>query len=126
MVVDPAALPKLIAGVEESGGLYLTYADEPVADAPTSSSTVGLADLLRRRREETRRLLAKGGLVICFAYPDVPHPNVTGFTGCHRYYWLPAPEGTDYGLKYLLPGEGVSVSGTDYEHPFADYLERHR
>jgi hypothetical protein len=126
MVVDPAALSKLIAGVEETGGLYLTYADEPVADGPTSSTTVGLADLLRRRREETQRLLAKGGLVVCFAYPDVPHPNVTGFTGCHRYYWLPAPGGTDYGSKYVLPGEGVSVTTTDYEHPFADYLERHR
>src|SRR5690606_16726411 len=96
VVVEPAqAVSRMIEGVIK-GEQYKTYDDIPVADGPTTSETVGLADLLRRRRDETERLLGRGGLVVVFAHPDVPHPRVSGFTGAHRYYWLPAPEGKDY------------------------------
>jgi len=87
---------------------------------------VGLADALRRRQEETQRLLARGHLVVCFAYPDVPHPRVTGFSGCHRYYWLPAPAGLTYAPPHLMPGEGTEVLSTQTDHPFAPYVDRFR
>lgn len=127
IVVDPAeGVSKFIDSITRSGEAFVTYADEPVEDGPTTSHSIGLADLLRARRDETDRLLSRGGLVVCFAYPDVAHANVTGFTGCHRYYWLAAPFGTDYGPAFVKPASGIHVKATDYEHPFADYLERFR
>ena len=124
IAVDPAeAVSKLVEGVTRSGAAYSTYDEQPIVSGPTTAAGVGLADLLRRRREETERLLARGGLVVCFAYPDAPHPDVSGFTGCHRYYWLPAPAGRDYGPEYVKAAGGRRVSATDFEHPFADLLE---
>ncbi len=124
VIVDPArAVSNFITELTQSGETYVTFSDEPVLDGPTTDAAVGLADLLRQRRGETERMLAKGGLIICFAYPDVPHPKVSGFTGCHRYYWLPAPLDSDYGPAYLQPATGKHVSGSDYENPYADFLE---
>jgi hypothetical protein len=127
IIVDPAqGISELIEGILRHGASQLTYSDEPIEDGPTTATATGLTDLLRRRRDETERLLARGGLVICFAYPDVPHPRVSGFPGCHRYYWLPAPSGGDYSQTYLKPAHGTTVTVTDYEHPFADVLEKQR
>ena len=125
IVVEPQqAISKMIAEVVNgTGETPLTYDDEAVLDGPTTADTVGLADLLRRRRDETERLLSRGGLVVVFAHPDVAHSNVSSFTGAHRYYWLPAPEGKDYGTSYLKPAGGTQVKPLDYQHPFADYLE---
>lgn len=124
VVVDPAeAVSKLVGEVTAGGGDYATYDDVPIVAGPTTADAVGLADLLRRRREETERFLAKGGLLVCFAYPDVPHPDVPGFTGCHRYYWLPAPAGKDYGPGYVKPAGGRQVRAADFEHAFAGFLE---
>ncbi len=127
VIVDPGiAVSQLVLGIVDNGTAYTTHNDEPVLDGPTTDTSVGLADLLRQRRAEMQRFLAGGGLVVCMAYPDVPHPRVAGFTGCHRYYWLPAPPDRDYGPKYLLPAAGRHVSPSDYEHPFADYLDTMR
>ena len=127
IVVDPAvAVSEMVEGVVRDGISYTTYNEEAVANGPTTANTVGLTDLLKRRASETERLLGRGGLVVCLAYPDVPHPNVAGFTGCHRYYWLPAPHGADYGHAYLVPAGGTEVRITDYEHPFAEFFERHK
>ncbi len=125
IVVDPsAAVSQLIEGVTSGSGAYRTYTEEPVEDGPSTAGAAGLTDLLRRRQDETERLLARGGLVVCFAYPDAPHPRVSGFTGCHRYYWLPAPPGCSYGRPYVSPANGVEVEATDFEHPFAPYIEQ--
>jgi hypothetical protein len=127
IIVDPLeAVSRLIDGVVRDGTGFFTYHDEPITDGPSTSESVGLADLLRRRRLETERLLARGGLVVCFGYPDLPHPNVSGFTGCHRYYWLPAPTGTDFGPNYIKAAGGRNISVTDFEHPFANYLDSRR
>jgi hypothetical protein len=127
MIVDPAeAVSRFIEGIVNTGESFATYNNEPVLDGPTTAESVGLADLLRRRRNETERFLAAGGLIVVMAYPDVPHTRVSGFTGAHRYYWLPAPEGYDYGMNTLQPASGKHVAPTDFEHPFADYLEAMR
>jgi hypothetical protein len=127
IVVEPSeAVSRFVEAVSAGSGSYLTYDDIPVAEGPTNADNVGLVDVLRRRRDEVERLLARGGLVVCFGYPDVPHPRVAGFTGCHRYYWLPAPPGFDYGAAHVKPASGRSVRVTDWEHPFAAYLDAQR
>lgn len=126
LVVDPSTLSQLIEQVVDATGEFATHFDYPVANAITSPLAVGLGDLLRRRQEETARLLARGGLVVCFAYPDVVHTRVVGFTGCDRYYWLPAPPGMQYREPHLVPAEGTEVFPTDLDHPFAPYIEAYR
>ena len=127
IIVEPnEAVSKLIQGVIHDGGAFETYEEEPVTDGPTTAEAVGLVDLLRRRREEVERLLGRGGIVVVFAHPDVAHPGVPGFGGAHRYYWLPAPTGQDFGATYVKPASGTQVKPIDYEHPFADFLERLR
>ncbi|HEY7268225.1 MAG TPA: hypothetical protein VH951_00225 [Dehalococcoidia bacterium] len=127
IIVEPAiAVSEMIEGIVRDGMSFTSYNEEAVENGQTTASTVGLTDLLHRRAEETERLLARGGLVICFAHPDVPHPRVSGFGGCHRYYWLPAPAGAAYGPPYLKPAGGTEVKATDFQHPFADFFERQR
>jgi hypothetical protein len=126
LVVDAASVSHTIEEVVDQSQERLTYAEQPVVNGPTSPTAVGLADALRRRQEETQRLLARGHLVVCLAHPDVPHPRVTGFPGCHRYYWLPAPAGLTYAPPHLMPGEGTEVLSTEADHPFAPYIDRFR
>jgi hypothetical protein len=126
MVVDPASVSQVIEDVAQGRAERATHFDQPIVNELTSPAAVGLADLLHRRQEETARLLARGGLVACFAYPDVPHPSVVGFSGCHRYYWLPAPSGLDYGPGLLAPGDGSDVLPTESDHPFAPYVDEFR
>lgn len=126
MVVEPSALSHLIEQLVDSTAEHATHFDQPVANAATSPVAVGLADLLRRRQEETARFLARGGLVVCLAYPDVMHMRVVGFTGCDRYFWLPAPPGMQYREPHLLPAEGTEAFPTDLDHPFAPYIQAYR
>lgn len=127
VIVDPAeAVSKLVEGIVQQGQSYATYNSEPVLDGPTTAEAVGLADLLQRRRRETERFLARGGLLVVMTHPDVAHRGVSGYGGAHRYYWLPAPVDADYGPRFLEPAAGTHVAPTDYLHPFADYLESMR
>ncbi len=126
LVVDPAALSQLIEQLIDSAAAYATHFDQPVANAATSPLAIGLADLLRRRQDETARLLARGGVVVCLAYPDVVHTRVVGFTGCDRYFWLPAPPGMQYREPHLLPADGSEAFPTDLDHPFAPYIQAYR
>ncbi|HLG11483.1 MAG TPA: hypothetical protein VI876_06960, partial [Dehalococcoidia bacterium] len=124
LLIDPSeGVSKFVEQVARGEGAYQTYDDIPVVEGYTSAETVGVVDILRRRREETERFLARGGLVVCFAYPDVAHPDVTGFTGFHRYHWLPAPAGCDYGSSYVKAASGRAVKVIDWEHPFANLLD---
>lgn len=124
--VDPAALSRLIEALVDGEEQHATHFEEPVGNGLTTADKVGLADLLRQRQDETARLLAAGRAVICFAYPDVPHPRVAGFTGCDRYFWLPAPSGMQYREPHLLPAEGTEVVVSDPAHPFAPYIQESR
>ncbi len=126
LVVDAASISQAIEEVVDQTEERVTFAQEPVVNGPTSPTAVGLVDSLRRRQQETQRLLARGHLVVCLVYPDVPHTRVAGFTGCHRYYWLPAPPGLAYAPPHLMPGEGTDVIPTEPDHPFAPYIDHCR
>ena len=126
LVVNPQALSQLIEDVVSGGEAHTTGSRQPVANAPTTPDAVGLADLLRDRQEETARLLARGGLVVCFAYPNVVHQRVAGFTGCDRYFWLPAPPGLQYREPFLRRGEGATIIPTEHDHPFGPFVHQYR
>jgi len=124
LLIDPMlGVSKFVEDVARGEGDYKTYDDLPIAEGFTNADAVGVVDILRRRHDETERFLTRGGLVVCFAYPDVAHNRVLGFTGFHRYHWLPAPEGTNYGAEYLKPANGRAVKVLDWEHPFAGFLD---
>jgi hypothetical protein len=85
--------------------------------------TFSLAELLRLRRLEAERALARGGTIVCFAYPDVAHEGIAGLPAWRRYDWLPAPNGFTF-ADHLLAGYGkLGVELTDAGHAFAPYVE---
>jgi hypothetical protein len=126
MVVDPEALSRLIEETVDQAAEYVTAERQLVVNGATSPLATGLADLLRRRQSEAERLLANGGCVVCLVRPDIVHHRVSGFTGCDRYFWLPAPAGLQYREPHLMPGHGQGILVTDYDHPFATYVESFR
>lgn len=123
IVVDPGSFSGLIEEVIEGSGEARTFHEEPVVNGPTTPGAVGLADVLRDRQRQTHRLLAAGGLVVVFAYPDVVHTRVAGFTGCDRYFWLPAPAGVAWREPFLVRAGGERVREIAKEHPFAPVVE---
>ena len=126
VVVSPVALSLLIEEVVDASAEHTTRAGERVVNGPTTPDGVGLADLLRDRQEETARLLSRGGTVVCFAYPNVVHGRVTGFAGCDRYFWLPAPAGVHYGEPFLRRGTGSEMIVTEHDHPFGPFVAQFR
>jgi hypothetical protein len=126
LVVDPQALSGLIEAVVAGGKEHTTRSGERVLNAPTTPDAVSLADLLRDRQEETARLLARGGLVVCFAYPNVVHHRVAGFSGCDRYFWLPAPAGLQYREPFLRRGVGSEIIPMEHDHPFGPLVDQFR
>ncbi len=126
VVVDPEAVSRLIEEIVDQTADHATAEHQPVVNGATDPLATGLADLLRRRQEETARLLANGGAVVCLVRPDVMHYRVAGFSGCDRYFWLPAPAGLQYREPHLMPGSGQGLLVTDYDHPFATYVESFR
>ena len=126
IVVDPKALSLLIEQVLDGSEEHTTRSGERVLNTPVAATAVGLADLLRDRQDETARLLARGGLVVCFAYPNAVHHRVAGFSGCDRYFWLPAPAGLQYREPFLRRGNGNEIIPLEHDHPFGPFMQQFR
>ena len=123
VVVDMAALSDVVEEVIAGSAEHKTFAGQAIVNGPSGPQTFSLAELLRLRRLEAERLLALGGVVACFALPDVAHEGIESLPGWRRYDWLPEPEGFSY-TEQLLAGYGkLGVELTDREHPFAPYVE---
>ena len=120
LIVDPRALSQLIDEVVQGTKEHTTRSGERVVAGPAGAGQIALADLLRDRRDETERLLARGGLVVCFARPGSAHE------GLDHYGWLPAPEGTAYAEPFLRRGTGTEISVARDDHPFAPLLMQWR
>jgi len=123
MLVEPSALVQAVEEITGGGGTHATAADEPVVNAPTRGPNVGLGDFMRRRRDETQRLLDRGGTVAVFARPNYPLTFVSGFGGADQYSWLPTPVGLSYGEPYLMPAFGTQVVLTDSASSVAPFIE---
>ncbi len=126
LFVDPASITasvqSLLAGERE----FDAFDGRPVLNAPTTASGVSAADQLRRRLDETRRVLETGGTVIVLARPNAVQGGVTGFEGCDRYAWLPAPAGMSWGPPHLVAAEGKTIRIADESHPAAGLLRKFR
>ncbi len=123
IIVDMSALSEAVEQARDGSREHRTHSGQTVVNGPSSTRTFSLAELLRLRRLEAERALARGGTVVCLAYPDVAHEGIAGLPGWRRYDWLPAPEGFSY-AEHLLAGFGKpGVEIADAEHAFVPYVE---
>ncbi len=123
IIVDMSAVSEAVDQARDGSPEHRTHSGQTVVNGPSSTRTFSLAELLRLRRLEAERALARGGTVVCLAYPDVAHEGIASLPGWRRYDWLPAPEGFSY-TENLLAGFGKpGVEIADAEHPFAPYVE---
>lgn len=124
VLVEPRSVSQVIEDVVAARQQYETRGEEPILNRPTNPLTVGLADVLKRRRDEVIHLLENGGTVVVFARPNVRHEDVAGFPGCDRYAWLPAPSGASYDAPFMIRADGSGAQPTDNAHPFAPLLRQ--
>lgn len=126
LVVDPASITRDVRRLIEDGQEFEAHDSRPVLNAPTSASAVSAADQVRRRADETRRMLEAGATVIVLGRPNAVQGGLAGFEGCDRYSWLPAPAGLAWGTPYLKPAEGKNVRVAAEDHPAAGLLREYR
>lgn len=126
MVIDPASITKIVGQVLGEGQLYEAHDGRTVVNAQSTASAVSIADQVRRRTEETQRLLEAGGTVVVMGRPNAIVSGVVGFEGCDRYSWLPAPAGLSWGPPFLRAAEGKTLRVADERHPLAAVLRNFR
>jgi hypothetical protein len=123
VIVETSALSEVIEQVTAGSTEHKTPGGLTIVNGPGGPAAFSLAELLRLRRLEAERLLARGGVIACFAHPDVSHEGIHELPGWRRYDWLSTPEGFAYG-EHLVAGYGkLGVELTDPEHAFAPYVE---
>ena len=122
LIVETAAASATVEEVVSGAAEHRDFAGHPITNGPSTAQAFSLKQLLEMRRRETEWLLARGGVVACFAHPDVAQPGVTASCGWRRYAWLPTPPGFRY-EEHLLPGFGIpGAELTEPNHPFAPYV----
>lgn len=126
LVVDPVGVDRTVRELLGGEKEFEAFDGRPVLNVPGSATVAGLGEQLRRRLEETQRLLEAGGLVVVLARPEAFQAGVVGFEGCDRYHWLPAPPGMGWSPPWLRAGEGKTVRIADEHHPFAALLREYR
>jgi hypothetical protein len=120
--VEMSSVSTVIEETVSGSREHRDHAGHPVHNGPSTAAAFSLAQLVQMRRRESAWFFANGGMLACFAHPDVAHPAIEGLCGWRRYSWLPAPEGFRYD-EHLLPGFGTpGAEVTDARHPFAPFI----
>ncbi|MEX1103746.1 MAG: hypothetical protein WED87_05835, partial [Dehalococcoidia bacterium] len=70
LFIDPASVTASAASLLAAEREFEAFDGRPVLNAPSSATTVSAADQLRRRLDETRRLLESGGTVALMGRPN--------------------------------------------------------
>ena len=123
IVVDPAALSALVEGVRDGSIEAATFGGAAVRVKPAAAGEVALTDVLLRRRDETRMLLDRGGVAVCFAQPARALAlGAESESPLDNYYWLPAPSGIEYAPPFVVAAEGSQARVVDYQHPLAAFV----
>ncbi len=126
LYVDPISVTAHVKQLLDGAKEFDSFDGRPVLNAATTATAVSIADQLRRRGEETQRLLESGGVVIVAGRPNATLGGVLGFEGCDRYGWLPAPAGMAWAPPYLKAAEGRTIRIVREEHPLATLLRDYR
>jgi hypothetical protein len=126
LFIDPASITGSVRSLLEGEREFEAFDGRPVLNAPGTASNASAADQVRRRLDETQRLLEAGGTVMVMARPNLTQQGLLGFEGCDRYSWLPAPAGLSWGPPALVTAEGRTVRIVDETHPVAGFLRRFR
>jgi hypothetical protein len=122
LVVETSSISTVVEEVVAGEGEHRDFAGHTVHNAASTATAFSLRQLLEMRRRETEWFFARGGVLVCFAHPDVAHTGIEGLCGWRRYSWLPAPPGFRY-EDHLLPGFGTpGAEVTDPEHPFVGFI----
>lgn len=119
IVVDIGGVADTIRAAARAEQEFKTFADLLVVNGEPLEEGAGLAELLRRRRDEFARALDRGAVIAVFARPPAMITEVQGFHGLDRYFFLPAPAGMAWDATTIRGGEGTTVSVNDPDHPFA-------
>ncbi|MBI5947350.1 MAG: hypothetical protein HY875_04350 [Chloroflexi bacterium] len=126
LFVDPASITATVQEVLSEGKEYEAFDRRPVLNVPGSPTAASMADQLRRRTEETQRLLEAGGIVFVAGRPNLAITGVAGFEGCDRYSWLPAPAGMAWGPPFLKAAEGRQLRIAIDDHSAARIIRELR
>lgn len=121
IIVEPKVTSALIDGILSGETEATTFTRQAVRATPSGHTDVSLADVLRRRRDETARLLENGGVVVVFGYPPQSCTLPDGRT-LDGHWWLPLPDGLSLAPPLLVSGEGSTAQVVDWEHPFAAFV----
>lgn len=126
LVVDPETITRGTREFLDDGKKFDAADGRPVVNGATTAAAVSAADQLKRRTDETQRVLEAGGTIVVFGRPNASLSGVIGFEGCDRYTWLPAPEGAAWSHPFMRQAEGVTVRIRDDVHPMAEVLREFR
>ena len=124
--VDPENFTRAPLDLLEGRREFTAHDGRPVHNGATSAAAVSIADQLRRRGAEAERFLDQGGALFVVGRPNATVAGVTGFEGCDRFSWLPAPEGAAWGPPHLRAAEGKTIRIADDQHPLSDALREFR
>jgi hypothetical protein len=123
IVIDAGGVFDTIRQAVKAEAAFTTRGDIPVVNGESLDGVTGIADVLRRRREEFVRALERGSVVVVFAHAPDLITGVHGMHGLDRYFFLPAPPGMAWDASTLRATEGTTVAVSDPEHPFTRILD---
>ncbi len=126
LFVNPSSITTTVSELLEGNKEFSAQDGRPIINGSTTASAVAAADQVRRRSDETRRVLDQGGIVTVMTNPNATQSGLINFEGCDRYSWLPAPQGVHWGGTFLKAAEGKNIRIVDEYHPFASVIRKYR